>query len=106
MFFLIENQQDILEMGRGNKKCLFLIYKHFLFSQLKIFSLKIFQNGQGVAKNGKNRIFLAFCLIENHRDIWKMGHGNKKCLFMLYKHFLFSQLKIFSLKIFHDGQGS
>ena len=87
---------DILEMGRGNKKYLFLIYKHFLFSQLKIFCLKIFHYGQGVAKNGKKRIFLAFCLIENHRDILEMGRGNKKCLFLIYKHFLFSQLKIFS----------
>ena len=56
-----------------------------------------------VAKNGKNCVFFAFCLIENHRDIWEMGRGNKKCLFMIYKHFLFSQLKIFSLKIFQNG---
>ena len=51
----------------------------------------------------KNRVFFAFCLIENHRDIWEMGCGNKKCLFIIYKHFLFYQLNIFSSKIFHDG---
>ena len=52
-FFLIENHRDILEDGRGNKKCLFIIYTHFLFSQLKIFSLKIFQNGHQTQKHGK-----------------------------------------------------
>ena len=59
-----------------------------------------------MAKNGEKHVFFGFCLIENHRDIWEMDHGNKKCLFLIYKHFLFSQLKIFSLKIFHDGHGT
>ena len=54
----------------------------------------------------KNMFFFAFCLIENHRDIYEMGCGNKKCLFIIYKHFLFSQLKNFFLQIFHDCQGS
>ena len=51
-----------------------------------------------MAKNGEKHGFFAFCLIENHQDIWEMGHGNKKCLFMIYKHFLCSQLKIFFKK--------
>ena len=108
-FRVLLNRKSPRHLGDGSwkqKMFVYDIYKHFLFSQLKIFSLKIFHNGQGVAKNGKKRIFLAFCLIENHRDILEMGRGNKKCLFLIYKHFLFSQLKIFPLKIFHDGQGS
>ena len=55
-----------------------------------------------MAKNGEKHGFFGVCLIENHRDILEMGFGNKKCLFKIYKHFLFLQLKIFFL-IFHDG---
>ena len=55
---------DILEMGRENKKCLFLIYKHFLFSQLKIFPFKIFHDGHRTRKlskfKSKKQIFLDF----------------------------------------------
>ena len=49
------------------------------------------------------RLFLAFFLIEIHQNIFDLGHGNKKCLNIICKHFMFSLLKIFSLKIFHDG---
>ena len=35
--------------------------------------------------------FFAFFLIENHRDILELGHGNKKCLFIIFRHFMFSK---------------
>ena len=50
-----------------NKKCLYIIYKHFLFLQLKIFSLKNFHDGHRTRKHGKfkskKQIFLDFCFL-------------------------------------------
>ena len=48
-------------------------------------------------------VFFAFFLIEIHQNIFDLGHGNKKCLGIIFRHFMFSLLNIFSLKIFHDG---
>ena len=48
-------------------------------------------------------VFFAFFSIDNKQNIFDLGHGNKKCLLIIYRHFLFSQVKIFYSKIFQDG---
>ena len=51
----------------------------------------------------KKRIFSPFFLIETHQNIFDSGGGNKKCLGIISKHFMFSYQIFFFLKIFHDG---
>jgi len=53
VFFFIDIQQNIFDLGHGNKKCSSIIFGHFMFSQQKIFSLKIFQDGPQSQKHGK-----------------------------------------------------
>ena len=60
-------------------------------------------SGQNWRKTRFFCLFLAFFLIEIHQNIFDLGHGNKKCLGIIFRHFMFLLLKIFSLKIFHDG---
>ena len=38
---------------------------------------------------------LEIFLIEIHRNIFDLGHGNKKCLGIIFGHFLFSKPPIF-----------
>ena len=47
--------------------------------------------------------FFEFFFIEIPQNIFGSGCGNKKCLGMMSKHFMFSVQKIFSLKFFDDG---
>ena len=51
----------------------------------------------------KKRIFSPFFLIETHQNIFDSGGGNKNCLGIISKRFMFSYQFFFSLKIFHDG---
>ena len=45
----------------------------------------------------------AIGMTEIHQKFFKSSFGNKKCLDMISKHFMFSYQIIFSLKMFHDG---
>ena len=68
-FWVLLKRKSSRHFGDGfwEKKCLFMTYKHFLFSQLKIFSLKIFHDGHWTPKHGKfkskKQIFLDFCFL-------------------------------------------
>ena len=60
-----------------------------------------------MAEHDKKLIFFEFFLIEIHQNIFGSGFGNKKCLGMISKHFMFPYQNIFYLKIIHNGpQGS